>query len=659
MIKTIAESTAAQKDELLLALFESSLYGIMLLRNVYNEQGIIEDFEFRAINSFAEGILGKTVPEGSKFNEVFEQAKEAGIFQTYVEVATQKTTTLSFESHYPIHSDMMDGRWFKQKVAAHKDGIVVTFEDITSQRNVEHLLLETKEHAAETENKYLALVNSMQQGFCIIEMLFDENGRAYDYRFIEANPAFTKHTGLSSDVIGRTIKEFVPGHEQYWFDIYGDVVLTRKALHFEQEAMIINGWYEVYAIPVDEAPNRVAVFFSDITVRKKAERKAEQERRNAMQALKSKQMFLSNMSHEIRTPLTAVIGFTEEILKTPLDERQKEYIHAIKISGDAMLVLVNDILDLAKVDEGKMEFNEHPFQLDACIRNMLLLFETKLDQKNLSLIKNYDTNIPSILLGDSTRLNQIIMNLVSNAVKFTQEGEITISAKVLEQDRNHITIQLSVADTGIGIKAEDVEKIFESYKQSRSDTSKVYEGTGLGLSIVKQLVEAQGGEVTVESELGKGSTFTVTLPFKKPRPDQKMEKREEQDNQQHALKSDKEYRILVAEDVKLNQLLMQVVLANMGFKADIVPNGSEAVELIKQNAYDLVLMDIQMPVMDGYEAAKHIREVLNIRTPILALTADVTTADIHKIKECGMDDYATKPIKQENLFRKIMEVLDK
>ncbi|HEX8546961.1 MAG TPA: PAS domain S-box protein, partial [Cytophagaceae bacterium] len=246
-----------------------------------------------------------------------------------------------------------------------------------------------------------------------------------------------------------------------------------------------------------------------------AKRKAEESTHIAEEAVKTKQQFLSNMSHEIRTPMNAIIGFTKVVLKTTLAPKQKEYLDAIKISGDALIVLINDILDLAKVDAGKMTFEQTPFKLSTSIKAMLNLFETKFQEKNIALVKEYDTNIPEVLLGDPMRLHQVILNLVSNAIKFTTVGRITVSVKLLEEDSDKVKIGFAVIDTGIGIPENKLDSIFDDFQQASSGTSRLYGGTGLGLAIVKNLIEPQGGTISIRSKEGEGSTFSFTLPFLK------------------------------------------------------------------------------------------------------------------------------------------------
>ncbi len=374
----------------------------------------------------------------------------------------------------------------------------------------------------------------------------------------------------------------------------------------------------------------------------------------AEDSVKSKQQFLSNMSHEIRTPMNAIIGFTKVILKTELTAKQKEYLTAIKISGDALIVLINDILDLAKVDAGKMTFEQVPFRMALSISAMLHMFETKILEKNLELVKVYDKNIPEVLVGDPVRLHQIILNLVSNAVKFTASGKITVSVCMLEETEDKVKLEFAVTDTGIGIPENKIGRIFDNFQQASSGTSRLYGGTGLGLAIVKQLVEPQGGSITVTSKVDEGSVFSFRLDFAKTTNDtEPIAEIIELDSEIKSIK------VLVVEDIALNQLLMKTLLDDYGFERDIAGNGKIAIEKMLTNTFDIILMDLQMPEMNGFEATDYIRNTLNSNIPIIALTADVTTVDLAKCKAVGMNDYIAKPVDEKLLYSKIVSLVKK
>ena len=381
---------------------------------------------------------------------------------------------------------------------------------------------------------------------------------------------------------------------------------------------------------------------------------AEEAKSKAEDAMKAKQQFLSNMSHEIRTPMNAIIGFTKVLSKTHLTDKQNEYFNAIKVSGDALIVLIDDILDLAKVDAGKMTFEKSPFKIATSLSAMLHLFETKIQEKNLKLFENYDSKIPEVLVGDPVRLHQIILNLVSNALKFTSKGQITFSVDLIHEDNESVIIQFAVTDSGIGIAAEKINTIFENFQQATSGTSRLYGGTGLGLAIVKKLVETQGGSIHVKSQINEGSTFCFTLPF--PKTKAKAE------SETTIPKLDMEFvniKVLVVEDIPLNQLLMKTLMDDFGFERDIADNGKIAIEMLQNKSYDIILMDLQMPEMNGFEATEYIRNTMNSKIPIIALTADVTTIDLAKCKAAGMDDYIAKPVDEKVLHSKIVGLVKK
>ena len=394
-----------------------------------------------------------------------------------------------------------------------------------------------------------------------------------------------------------------------------------------------------------------AIVFAELatTIAEEAKGNAERATLHAENAVKSKQQFLSNMSHEIRTPMNAIIGFTKVVLKTDLTAKQKEYLMAIKMSGDALIVLINDILDLAKVDAGKMVFEQIPFKLSMSIAAMLHLFEPKIQEKNLVLVREYDSRIPEVMVGDPVRLHQVILNLVSNAVKFTSKGKITVSVRLIDEDEETVTIEFAIADTGIGIAENKIGNVFENFQQATSGTSRLYGGTGLGLAIVKQLVEPQGGSITVKSKINEGSVFSFILSFKKTTADAEIET--------EILELDtalKNINVLVVEDMALNQLLMKTLLDDFGFERDIASNGKIAIEKMATKSYDIILMDLQMPEMNGFEATEYIRNTMHSNIPIIALTADVTTVDLAKCKAVGMNDYVAKPVDERLLYSKIV-----
>lgn len=389
-------------------------------------------------------------------------------------------------------------------------------------------------------------------------------------------------------------------------------------------------------------------------IAEEAKNKAESATSLAEDSVRAKQQFLSNMSHEIRTPMNAIIGFTKVVLKTELTAKQKEYLMAIKMSGDALIVLINDILDLAKVEAGKMAFEQIPFRLELSIASMLHVFETKIQEKNITLVREFDHQIPDTILGDPVRLHQIILNLLSNAIKFTNQGQITVSIRLKEETAEKVLIEFSISDTGIGIPENKIEKIFENFQQVSSSTARLYGGTGLGLAIVKQLVHQQGGSIVIKSKINEGSTFSFSLHFAKTNAEAVTDNETEQPDTDI-----KHIKVLVVEDLPLNQLLMKTILDDFGFERDIAANGKIAIEKLHSKSYDIILMDLQMPEMNGFETTEYIRQTLHSKIPIIALTADVTTADLVKCTAVGMNDYLSKPVDERILYAKIISLVKK
>lgn len=336
------------------------------------------------------------------------------------------------------------------------------------------------------------------------------------------NEGLSMHTGYTlAELIG-TKGEAIRKTSKFYSEYITLVNQKKESVSYEEKKYSKNGteyWTLTTLTPVlndNEEVDKIIIIEADITKQKSTEEKLIEANKRAEDAVKSKQLFLSSMSHEIRTPMNAIIGFTNVLLKTELTQKQREYLTAMKISGDTLIVLVNDILDLAKVDAGKMTYEQIPFKLYNTVTEMAHLFETKVQEKNLKLISNFDPAIPETLNGDPVRLNQIIINLLSNAIKFTEKGKVTFSTRLLSSNKEKISVEFTVTDTGIGIPEEKLKDICESFQQATTDTARNYGGTGLGLSIAKKLIEGQGGKLHVKSKINEGSTFSFTLDFKYP-----------------------------------------------------------------------------------------------------------------------------------------------
>ena len=392
----------------------------------------------------------------------------------------------------------------------------------------------------------------------------------------------------------------------------------------------------------------------DYTIKKQAESDLINAKNLAELAVYTKDSFLANMSHEIRTPLNAVIGFTELLSQRNLDAVQSEYVGNIQIAGDNLLLLINDILDLSKIESGQLAIESHPFNIKNTLKHVYNLLKIKADQKRLEFSLFLDANMPELVIGDKGRLNQIIMNLAGNAVKFTEVGEVLISVKKLAETASTLTLRFSIKDTGIGIIEEKLSTIFDRFTQAEASTTRKFGGTGLGLNIVKQLVELQNGQISVKSRMGEGSEFYFSLEFLK------VQTAVADAYTKNSLdrKSLGKLSILLCEDNELNKRLAKFVIENFGFKLDIASNGQEGIDLLKENKYDLILMDLQMPVKDGYQTTIYIRNELKMNIPIIAMTAHSLIGEQQKCFDIGMDAYVAKPFKQGELLDKIQLVLD-
>lgn len=391
----------------------------------------------------------------------------------------------------------------------------------------------------------------------------------------------------------------------------------------------------------------VWVLFRDISKRERLEKELIITQKKAEHAAAIKEQFMANMSHEIRTPLNAIIGFNARLNKTKLDAEQKEYAEAVQSSGENLLAIVNDILDFSKIEAGMVRIEKIRFNLPNLLQSLITMFVGQAKEKQVNLELKISQNVPQFILGDPTRLTQILINLIGNALKFTNKGSVCVEVDLISIHDKNVTIIFKVIDTGIGIPTEKMPEIFERFTQAKSDTSRIFGGTGLGLSIAKKLVELQSGTIQVESIQGKGSEFSFNIPYIITEGEDNDLKKNNDNEKKIEITGN--LKILVVEDNILNQKLASFMLKDWNIDFDICDNGKLAVEKLKSKKYNLILMDIQMPEMNGYEATEYIRNQLKLTIPIIAMTADALPGEKEKCISFGMTDYISKPIKAIDL----------
>ncbi|MBI5895973.1 MAG: response regulator [Desulfobacterales bacterium] len=512
----------------------------------------------------------------------------------------------------------------------------------------------------ESEQINRMMIEHAVSAFAVHEIVLDDAGRPVDYIFLSANPAFETHTGLRvADVVGRRAGEVLQGTENNrLIAVYGKVALTGEPVSFEQYSEILGRHYFINAYRVGD--RRFATAFIDITAQKQVELKL----RDSEERFRS---LVATMSHEIRTPMNAVIGLSKLLLATRLDAQQRDYLNNINGLSRMSMGIINDILDYSKIEAGKLNLDHHCFRLDEVLERMKDLFASAAVNKRLKLVFRVSPDIPRSLVGDALRLGQVLTNLLGNALKFTEHGQIELKITRRGGDDAQVRLRFEVIDTGIGLDADQIGRLFQAFSQADSSTTRKYGGTGLGLAISSKLVEVMGGALKVESAPGQGCNFFFELTLSLPGEADALEgpgmleaiegvSVPPPDFDDMRVPSFAGASILLVEDKVLNQEVTIRWLEKTGARITLANNGAEALKRVDEQIFHLILMDLQMPVMDGFAATRRIRKRYP-DLPVVALSAAVMPADRQKAREAGMNAHLAKPIDEVELYQTLSQWL--
>lgn len=644
--KVGAELKAA--NSLLSATFESSNEGFLAV----DKNGKIMNLNrtFAEMWKIPKDIL-ESKNDGLALQHVIDQLKNPPAF---IEKVNYLYSHPEEESYDLI--EFLDGKVFERysaslKINEENAGRLWTFRDVTRRVEFE------KELNRATLEAY-DLYNNAPCGYHSV----DQYGV-----FLAVNDTELEWLGYTrEEMVGKmTIFDLVPEEQKDFLKKNFDQLLKGETIMNEEVELVRKDGFRIPVLksttPVmrpDKTMERTRSTIYNIDYRKKIEKELVEANRLSENALKFREQFVANVSHEIRTPMSGISGMINLLLETPLDKEQREYLNALKNSTDNILVILNDILDISKIDAGQINIDEFEFRLDEVVDSVMGLLKPRSREKKLELGFSKSGKIPSVLIGDPVRLNQILMNLLNNSIKFTEKGSIRLTMENILNNAGSAWIRFVVTDTGIGIPEDKFDTIFESFAQAGRETASKYGGSGLGLAIVKKLVDIQQGTIKVESTVGKGTTFKVDLPFKLPihKGIETHEKREDD----HLVFD--QARVLLVEDNSVNVLLTRKILQQWGIEPDLAENGKICIEKAKLKNYDLILMDIQMPELNGYDATSFIRNQFSYpknKVGIIAMTARTSIKERTYCIQAGMDDYIAKPFKKEQLLQKIIPFLEK
>lgn len=601
-------------------------------------------------NTTAAEILGRDKKEiiGLNFINEFVLEQKQKESKTFFESVVEGKSLYQKNTRYYIQGKKKQQRIIESKNVTIRDRSNHILGILISGRDVTDYVLKQKDLQTDL-SLYRLLANNIPD---INLFIFDKN-----LQFILAEGNEMKNNDMDRDYFEDNTLYELPDKKlrKIWLPLFESAL---KGQESSDEYKYNNYHYYIWVIPVFAKKKKVftgVAITQNITEDKQNERELKKSKEEAERANRSKTDFLARVSHEIRTPLNAILGFTEQLKQSTLNKQQNEYVDIVEKSSEHLLALINDILVLSKIEARQIRFEKSPFKLKYTIKYLYNTMLVKANEKNIRFTYNVDQKLDQILIGDQFRLKQILMNLLGNAIKFTNTGSVELKCILDEETQDKVKVRFDVIDTGIGIKPDNLKDIFEKFKQANSSITKRYGGTGLGLAICKNLIELQAGSLSVSSKEGAGTVFSFIIPYIKGKPDDFIP----EDIETTYSKRLKDKKILLVDDDKFSRLLAKTILDKLECNTTIAINGLEAIAYLENQDFDLVLLDIHMAGTSGVDVAQFIRKQKRDRnTKIIAVTAAVLKDDIKKYFSVGMDDFLIKPFKETELYNKMCEVLN-
>jgi PAS domain S-box-containing protein len=638
-------------DQKIRAMLSSTRDGFYMIDHDYRVLMINE-----AGRELVQRATGKQISEGMKiieflgpsrirsYRDLIENAKAGRRQEIENKVEMPEGEYWFHNTYFPVKNE-------KGEVIA----VCATTQDITERKLIDKAI----ERVRLEKEEYQFRLQSILDNTPVMVFIKDTEGR-----YLLINKAFREMYAVSDrDIIGKTDFDFEkPEAARRYREADELVIFTQENLVSEEKLLRSDGEYSLLIVkfPLFDRQGKVygvGCIATDISERVRQRQQLIEARQKAENAERLQEQFLANMSHEIRTPMNGIIGMADILAETALNPQQQEFLDIIRHSSANLMGLINDILDLSKIKAGKLTVEHTVFDLCSMMHHTLAPFQLPASNKNLQLIYEPDPQLPEQVISDPLRLTQVLTNLIGNALKFTETGSITVSVKLVSIEKNSCTLQFVVADTGIGIAAERLPYIFDSFEQAEAGTARKYGGTGLGLSISRNLVQMLGGELEVQSQVGQGTCFSFQLPLSLP---QSVERLASTSSAATAPKELAGKKILVAEDNEINQKVIFHVLQKAGMQVSIANNGQEATEILETNKdFDAIILDLRMPLMDGFQTAVYIREKLKCKMPIIAMTASALRNEKERCMQMGMNGYMTKPFSPPKLFEMLQQLLQK